>query len=168
MPYVYVYSPVSGSVTQDDHDGCDSSGSQAIDMGTNWVDVRLYLDSWYFKSIYVSVEYDCCTPSDEENYRRLVKVKLYNQPNQAGYVGFVGFGHTKNVAISGAYNVYGNNFGKICETHLTGCICQVCDSGCCYTGAHLHVETYGGTNVVSYGQALTAGSTAIYRWVGAV
>jgi hypothetical protein len=167
MPTGFVYAPVSGWISQGP--GCNGShvtcppgnGSDPVDVagiGT----IYFYCNYPTVQSVHVAVGTLCCGSGDPTNYRQTVTIQLYGHQNGGCLLGAVRYGHMNlNMELTtGLQNITKTTY-RLGTTIST----KLCDSGCCYTGIHVHMQRSGGTTLVNCGQQnINAGTTAIYRF----
>ena len=140
------------------------------------------------KSIQITkVESFCATapPPGYEWVNQGLKVDIYSQNNQVGYVGTVFYGHLRNRTSITKTNLDCNAFpvlGNLGNTDCmcTGTSCATCQSGCgccngacctpccrckCYQGIHLHMARSGGETIGrDCNTPVTQNYSIIYQW----
>lgn len=166
MPTGYVYAPISGYISQGpgcngNHTPC-GTGSDPVDVAGSGT---IYFCCNYptVQSVYVTVGTLCCLTGHPDNYRRTVTIDLYAQQNGGCYLGSVRYGHMNlNLELpTGLRNITKSQW-RLGSTVGT----KLCDSGCCYTGVHVHMQRNGGSTLVTCNQqAINVGTTAIYKFV---
>lgn len=181
MPSVYVYAPVSGTITGLDnycngtpHRPCRNvqpSQVSPVDIGTGGNMRKIYLYASRVSKVYISTQYRCCC-GQNGIYGRTRIIALYS--SEGCYVGSVWFGHIdyipwndpdKPLEAQDGWNVY-NGPLLLGRTPGNNCCAPCgCTSGCCYIAVHTHMERDGGISVAPpCGTPVTAGTTPIYRF----
>lgn len=164
MPYVYVYSPFTGTIWgKETYCGGNThvtvrslEGNQPIDIGNvgEGTSVR-FKASGAVKSIRTRRADVCRTQTGD--WDQGVIVDMFAQYNQQCYIGSVSYGHLKNWVNNGSYNT--NNM-------VVGQMPSDCNCGCS-DGIHVHMQAnYGTITGLSQcaGVRVYNGSTWIYRW----
>lgn len=163
---VYVYSPLSGTITGRDYycqAGSPCNGDDGLHGscggGLNRVDVggsgTLYFRATNVKSLYLT--YGTCSSGCSEDIHRTLKISMYGKPDGFCPVGSVLYAHVGAPPLpAGLRNYYGGPLA-IGSTPAGTC-------GVFYTGAHSHMERFGGSVVAPCcGVSVTTG-TAIYKF----
>lgn len=163
MSAAYVYAPLTSTAyTPSGHSDCNG-GSQELDClksGSQGSAVRLYVSS-NIKSVRF-VRTDNCAPGCSQNHQNAVKAELYGDYNASGcYFGWVLFGHLQNPISNQVWNVSGSK--------IVGYVVDYVFGQCGYYGDddHVHMEASLGMRLVSGGNSLTQGTTAIYSFIPA-
>lgn len=168
---INIYSPISGIITGRDnycitsdpictgsgasHGSC-SGGSSRVDIGGSGT---LYLRATNVKSFIPRISLACCGgTSCGDNFKRVIKIELYGKANGVCYIGAVLYGHVTSPTVSNAtvYNLSGTSYA----------IGSVTTGSCsnCSTGAHSHMERFGGSVVAPCCGLSVSSSTVIYRF----
>lgn len=177
MATAYVRSPISNGCISGktqyccgvcDGDVCNGScgahgtcagGTSPVDIAYIGGSLDLYLRVNYptIRSIKTFVELRCC-PGCANQYRRTIKVELYECPNAIYYIGSVMYAHVDNPQVSNntVYNLTSSS--KWLGTVPAGAC------GGCYTGRHSHMERSGGSTIAPCCAVGVTTSTNIYSW----
>ncbi len=170
---INIYSPISGYITGRDnyclagdtnvnclgtgavHYGCNSGSSRVDIEGSG----ALYLRATNVKSFIPRIGYYCCSSTGCANdYKRTIKIELYGKQNAVCYIGAVLFGHVTSPTVSD-----GVIYNLTTTAYQIGSVTTGSCSGCS-SGAHSHMERFGGSVVAPCCGTSVSSSTPIYRF----
>jgi hypothetical protein len=150
-------------------DPCDGNGNthgtcgggatnSAVDVAyvSGSLDVYLRVNYPTVNSIKTFVNTLCCGCDD--NYKRTIKVELYQCPNAIGYIGTVIYAHIASPQVNNntIYNLTSSS-KKLGTAPSTACGC--------YGGVHSHMERLGGSTLSTICCAVSVSSSSnIYSW----
>lgn len=163
---VYVYSPLAGWISGRDYycgatSVCNGDGGihGSCGGGQNRVDVAgsgtLYFRATNIRSLYLS--YGTCGSGCSTDIMRTLKISLYGKPDGFCPVGSVLYAHVGQPLLPSGLQNYSGGLLAIGSTPSGTC-------GDFYTGAHSHMERFGGTVVAPCCYANVTTGTAIYKF----
>lgn len=166
MGVAYLYSPITAwAYNHGPTDRYCSIQNQMVDLSREAAaghNIDVYVNYPSVKSVEF-IRVDTCCPCTS-NTKNAVKVNLYSSYGKVGYIGAVLYGHMTNPLGSQWKNLGGNWAGSVGKV-LGFDYCYCFGDPSSNTGAHVHLETWGGTRLTpSTIPYVYAGSTAIYRW----
>lgn len=180
--YAYVYAPIGGRITgrvnycrcnPSNYDpSCTGSGSSHLPC-KGWVDpvdiagtgtIYLVVNYPTVRKVHTRIEYQCCCRNSSD-YARAITVDLFIYTNgQHCYVGSVMYGHIGNPMVPNDHDIYLNSSWLPLGQFLSGT--YSCNGLMCYTGAHVHMERFGGETLAPCCCAsVSQGTTPIYRFL---
>lgn len=172
MAYVYVYSPVTGTLWNVDtySDGSDHiapyslGGCCPMDVGASEGTYVRFYGSSLVQSVKTTQVGGVCK-TDPAPWENGVIVDFYRYPNASSWIGRVGYGHLRSRVQNNIYNSRTVYVGVIPNN-----LCST-PAKCCSIGEHIHFQRTGGESryfdpnqVHNYIYNFTAGQSWVYRW----
>jgi hypothetical protein len=181
MAFLYCYSPISGQMWAESYYCyCCNGATHPTVFGGNWsspIDVggggvadgdpmMFYAGnqpncagSPVLGSVGLKYLSGLCL-SDPAPWTNAAQVDMYTSANGQGYVGSVLYGHVKETAQTGIYNIGPGG----CSGLHVGDFASDCNCSCAH-GIHTHMQRWNGVaRQMSCGQNLTVNASWIYYW----